>query len=261
MTVIKFIGFFLGWAILTSILPLPSLKNPALWRLWAEVMPLLAMIFFTFVFWFIEYKTGKKIIQLHLFEHPVRGLLLGVFTGAVWLAVSVVGMYLTKSIHFDGTNTVQFFPVWMLAAFLNVVMQELLVRGYLYQMIKQNHNIVAATIATTALFTALHGGAIEAGIIPVCNVLTMSLLMTIVLEYSGSLIAPTMMHFLWNGIGALVLGGVSLAEDYPSLLRTGFTGNDLLSGGACKLEGSLIVLFVNVILIALFLYTMVRKRA
>lgn len=85
--------------------------------------------------------------------------------------------------------------------------------------------------------------------------------MTIVLEYSGSLIAPTVMHFLWNGIGALVLGGVLLAEDYPSWLRTGFTGNDLLSGGACKLEGSLIVLFVNVILIALFLYTMVRKRA
>lgn len=37
-------------------------------------------------------------------------------------------------------------------------MQELLVRGYLYQMLKQKHNIVAATIVTTALFTALHGG-------------------------------------------------------------------------------------------------------
>ena len=113
-------------------------------------------------------------------------------------------------------------------------MQELLVRGYLYQMLKQKHNIVAATIVTTALFTALHGGAFEVGIIPVLNVLTMSLLMTAVLEYSGSIVAPTIMHFLWNGIGALVLGGVSLADDYPNILITTFTGNEILSGGVCK---------------------------
>ncbi len=163
-------------------------------------------------------------------------------------------MYIAKIIHFAGTNSIYLFPVWMLAAFLNVIMQELLVRGYLYQMIKQKHNIVAAVIVTTILFTALHGGAFEAGIIPVLNVFTMSLLMTVVLEYSGSIIAPTIMHFLWNGIGALVLGGVSLADDYPNLLITTFTGNEILSGGACKIEGSIIVLFVNVILIALFIF-------
>ena len=49
-------------------------------------------------------------------------------------------------------------------------MQELLVRGYLYQMIKTKHNIIAATIVSTALFTFMHGGAFEAGIIPVLNV-------------------------------------------------------------------------------------------
>lgn len=51
---------------------------------------------------------------------------------------------------------------------------------------------------TTILFTALHGGAFEAGVIPVLNVLTMNLLMTAVLEYSGSIIAPIIMHFLWT---------------------------------------------------------------
>ena len=109
-----------------------------------------------------------------------------------------------------------------------------------------------AAIITTVLFTVLHGGAFEAGVIPVLNVFTMSLLMIAVLEYSGSIIAPTIMHFLWNGIGALVLGGVSLADDYPSLLVTSFTGNEILSGGICKIEGSVIVLFVNVSLIVLF---------
>ena len=138
-------------------------------------------------------------------------------------------------------------------------MQELLVRGYLYQMLKQKHNIIVATIVTTILFTALHGGAFEAGIIPVLNVLTMSLLMIVVLEYSGSIIAPIIMHFLWNGIGALVLGGVSLADDYPNLFVTTFTGSDILSGGICKIEGSIIVLIVNVILIAFFIFIQKKK--
>ena len=255
-SIIKFIGFFLGWAILTSILPLSSSENPAIWRLWAEITPLLTIIAFTFFFWLME----KKSVRLYLFDNPVKGVTLGVTTGIVWLAIPVLVMYIAKIIHFDGVNSIDLFPVWMLAAFLNVIMQELLVRGYLYQMIKQKHNIVAAAIVTTALFTALNGGAFEAGVVPVLNVFTMSLLMTIVLEYSGSIIAPTIMHLLWNGIGALVLGGVSLADDYPNLLITTFTGNEILSGGACKIEGSIIVLFVNVILIVLFVFLKKQGR-
>lgn len=256
-TIIKFIGFFIGWAILTSILPLSSSENPAIWRLWAEIMPLLAIIVFTLIFWLIE----KKNVRLNLFDNPVKGAALGIIAGIVWLAVPVLVMYIAKIIHFDGTNSINFFPVWMLAAFLNVIMQELLVRGYLYQMIKQKHNIAAAAIVTTALFTVLHGGAFEAGVVPVLNVFTMSLLMTAVLEYSGAIIAPTIMHFLWNGIGALVLGGVSLADDYPNLLITTFTGNEILSGGVCKIEGSIIVLFVNVILIVLFMILKSREES
>lgn len=250
ITVIKFIGFFLGWALLTSILPLSSSEDPAIWRLGAEIMPLLAMIAFTLIFWLIE----KKNVKLHLFDNPVKGMALGVITGIVWLAIPVLIMYIAKIIHFDGTNSINLFLVWMLAAFLNVIMQELLVRGYLYQMIKQNYNIVVAVIVTTILFTLLHGGAFEAGVIPVLNVFTMSLLMTVILEYSGSIIAPTIMHFLWNGIGALVLGGVSLADDYPNLFITTFTGNEILFGGVCRIEGSIIVLFVNVGLTALFMF-------
>lgn len=250
ITVIKFIGFFLGWALLTSILPLSSSEDPAIWRLWAEIMPLLAMIAFTLIFWLIE----KKNVKLHLFDNPVKGMASGVIAGIAWLAIPVLVMYIAKIIHFDGTNSINLFPVWMLAAFLNVIMQELLVRGYLYQMIKQNYNIAVAMIVTTILFTLLHGGAFEAGVIPVLNVFTMSLLMTVVLEYSGSIIAPTIMHFLWNGIGALVLGGVSLADDYPNLFITTFTGNEILFGGVCRIEGSIIVLFVNVGLTALFMF-------
>ena len=151
-------------------------------------------------------------------------------------------------------------PIWILAAILNVVMQELLVRGYLYQMIKQKHNIVAATIVTTTLFTALHGGAFEAGLIPVLNVVTMSLLMTVILEYTGSIIAPIIMHTIWNVVGAIIFGGVSLADDYPHLLNVIFSGNDILSGGSCKIEGNIVVFIMNTLMICLFVILKNRKK-
>ncbi len=249
ITFVECICFFLGWAILSAVLPLSNSDNPALWRLWAEITPLLSIIAFTFIFWIIE----KKIIKLHLFNNPVKGVLLGIITGILWLGLPIIVMKLMKVIEFNGKNDIPLFFVWILAAFLNVIMQELLVRGWLYQVLKQKYNIAISTIVTTALFTLLHGGAFEAGLVPVVNVLTMSLLMTVILEYSGSLIAPTIMHFMWNGIGALVLGGVSLADDYPHLLNMIFSGSKLLSGGECKIEGSIVVLVVNVMLLAVFI--------
>lgn len=249
ITFVECICFFLGWAILSAVLPLSNSDNPALWRLWAEITPLLSIIAFTFIFWIIE----KKIIKLHLFNNPVKGVLLGTITGILWLGLPIIVMKLMKVIEFNGKNDIPLFFVWILAAFLNVIMQELLVRGWLYQVLKQKYNIAISTIVTTALFTLLHGGAFEAGLVPVVNVLTMSLLMTVILEYSGSLIAPTIMHLMWNGIGALVLGGVSLADDYPHLLNMIFSGSKLLSGGECKIEGSIVVLVVNVMLLAVFI--------
>lgn len=249
ITFVECICFFMGWAILSAVLPLSNSDNPALWRLWAEITPLLSIIAFTFIFWIIE----KKIIKLHLFNNPVKGVLLGTITGILWLGLPIIVMKLMKVIEFNGKNDIPLFFVWILAAFLNVIMQELLVRGWLYQVLKQKYNIAISTIVTTALFTLLHGGAFEAGLVPVVNVLTMSLLMTVILEYSGSLIAPTIMHFMWNGIGALVLGGVSLADDYPHLLNMIFSGSKLLSGGEYKIEGSIVVLVVNVMLLAVFI--------
>ena len=88
----------------------------------------------------------------------------------------------------------------------------------------------------------------------------MSLLMTVVLEYTQSLLTPIIMHFLWNSVGAIVLGGVSLADDNPNLLTATFSGNALLSGGIYKMEGSIIVSFVNIVLICLFVFLLIKQK-
>ena len=103
-------------------------------------------------------------------------------------------------------------------------------------------------------------GAFEAGLIPVLNVVTMRLLMTVVLAYTESIIAPVIMHAIWNCVGAIIIGCVSLADDYPHLLNISLNGSNILSGGSCKIEGSVVVLIINILLICLLLLRSKRSR-
>lgn len=251
----KALTFFLGWAVLTGLMPFPDSSNGAIWRFWAELIPLLSAAGFNLLFWLPE----RQALTLHLCTAPLKSAMIGFAAGVLWLGLATGVLLLTGTMHITGYQQVPLLGLWILSALLNTIMQELLIRGYLYQLIKAQYSTAAAAIATTALFTFLHGGALEAGIIPTLNVVTMSLLMGLVLEYTQSLLAPTVMHFLWNCIGGILLGGVSLAEDYPQLCLTGFTGPVLLSGGAPKMEGSIVVLFLNLALIAAFA-ALIQKR-
>ena len=58
---LKTFAFFVGWAICVSILPIPDTKSAAVWRFWAELIPLLSVIGFTIIFWLID----KRNIRLH----------------------------------------------------------------------------------------------------------------------------------------------------------------------------------------------------
>ena len=245
--VTKFIVFFIGWALCIGF-DIPF-NDPVLWRLGAEAIPLAVIIIFSIIFWLIE---KREFPIAMMTNHSFKNILEGIAVGSVWLGSAILILVLTHSISFVGTNPVRLLPVWMFACFLNTIMQELLARGYLYQLIKKNYNPFAATVVTTILFTLMHGGAFEAGVIPVLNVITMSIFMTVALEYTQSILVPIMLHFIWNGVGAIILGGVSLASDYPSLLQVSYSGNTFLSGGICKIEGSIVVLFLNLLFIIIF---------
>lgn len=253
---LKTIIFFMGWVICVSVMHIPDTESAVLWRFWAELIPFLAIVGITIILWLID----KRKIQLHLVGKPVYNIVLGCIIGAVWLGTSVGILSLIGVIHIDGNNQISMFWLWILSAFINTIMQEMLVRGYLYQMLKSNYNIGLAVIVSTGLFTFAHGGAFEAGILSVLNVITMSLFVTAVLEYTDSLIAPIVIHFLWNGIGAIILGGVSMAEDYPHLFNMVISGNQILSGGSCKIEGSVVVFFMNLILMMGFVVAKKKRK-
>lgn len=254
---IKYLLFFMGWTMVLVAAPDIEFKEPAFLRLYYEVKPLVIVLLFTLVFvWGIE----KRKIKIPLWSDFYRTTFIGIIAGVFWLGSAVGILYLTGTMSFHGVNTVNYLWVWILASLLNVFTQELLIRGYLYQLCKHHYNTIVAAIVTTIVFTALHGGAFEAGPIAVFNVLTMSVFVSVLLEYTGTLWAPILVHFLWNAIGSIILGGFNLALDYPKLLDCTFAGNALLSGGDYKLEGSIVVLLLNSALTVFFFILLKKKQ-
>lgn len=247
ITIVKIVVFFIGWAVLSGIIDIPS-DNPAVWRFFAELIPLAVMILFTVAFWLIE----KKTINIPIKENIGKGTLSGIVIGIIWIGAAAAILIFSKQLEIIGKNEISLLWLWILSAFLNVIMQELLVRGYIYQLLKERFNLPTALIVTTAIFTFMHGGAFEAGVIPVINVVTMCLFTTALYESEKTILAPIMAHSIWNIIGALILGGVSLADDYPSILTMTASTNKLLSGGTYKIEASIVVTILNVVLMGIF---------
>ena len=70
---VKTIIFFIGWAIVASIIPVPKFTNPAIWRFFAELIPFLSVVAFTLIFTIIE----KRKIPLCLINKPVKDALFG----------------------------------------------------------------------------------------------------------------------------------------------------------------------------------------
>ncbi len=253
MTGLKIIVFFSAWVMLISMTD-TDFSNPVLWRFFAELIPLVMIVVLTFLFLKIE----KKTVRIPIKDNIGKGMVVGIIVGFLWICVPAYLLFTLKQLLITNINEIPYIWIWIVSAFMNVVMQELLVRGYIYQLLKVKHNLSMAVIITTLLFTLLHGGAIGAGVIPVINVITMCLFTTVLYESEGTLMAPIFAHAIWNIFGAIVIGGVNLAEDYPSIMDLSVSVNNIISGGNCKIEGSIIVTIMNLMLSAVF-YNKYRK--
>ena len=261
----KALAFLVLWGVLLSIMVIPAVNEPcflegnsSLLRLWWEFIPLCALLLITATFVCL---VEKNKINVSLLTNPLRNTFWGVVLGCVWIGGAILALFLMGNITPGNKNYIPFLAVWFLAVLLNAVMQEYLVRGYLFSLLKEKYNIAVAVIITTVLFTALHGGAFEAGAVAVLNVITMSVFVSLLLIYTKSLLAPIIVHFIWNGVGCLVFGVVLLADDYPSIWNSIISGGNLFSGGSAKIEGSIIVFIINALLITFMVYLLKKQQA
>ena len=258
----KAFGFFILWGLSITVIMIPVIAKPAFLngnaaflRLWWELIPLLGILLATGIFaWGVE----KNRIKIPILKKPIKNTIIGLLLGCLWFGVTILFLFLIGVLTIGEKNNVPYLPIWFIAVLLNVIMQNYLVRGYLFSLFKEKYNTATAVIITTILFTALHGGAFEAGLVAVLNVITMSVFVSLLLIHTESLLTPIIVHFTWNSVGRLVFGVVSMADDYPNIWTCNLSGNNLISGGVFKIEGSIVVLAVNLVLITLMIFLLKR---
>jgi membrane protease YdiL (CAAX protease family) len=194
-------------------------------------------------------------------------LLVGALLGAAIFAVPMAvlcGMGAARFAPELSGLSLRAVAIGLLVCFFNVVTQEVLVRGYLFQEFWEKYGAWVATIVTTALFLALHTAAISNGVpglVAGANIVLASLLLSLAYVRTGALWLPIGIHLGWNGLQGPVLGinvtGSNLGFGHWSFFS--FPGESLLTGGNMGVEGGLAGLIGPTVGLAIVALTIKRR--
>ena len=256
VNIYKTLFFFDLSIVIAYYLPTIRAKNAAMQSLWREGIFLAVMIVFTFIFKRVVERNRLKIFNT---SNKLRHYSIGLITGLVPSAFTVLVLMLIRKMKFSGINRPGHTLIWLAAIFLNVLATELLLRGYLFRLYRRYYGFAAVAVVIMLLYISLNPGIFKHGIIYPANMLLNNFILFLLAEYSYSLLAPVTAHFAYNAVSSLVLGSLSLYAEKPYLLKFTFSGNKILSGGSVRLEGSIIMLIAQLAICAYFIVKL-RKR-
>jgi len=119
--------------------------------------------------------------------------------------------------------------------------EEWLIRGYIYHALRQRWRRSVSVLVSALLFAALHGLNPDFSAAALLNTFLVGVILTFLVERSGSLWSATLAHGVWNfAVSCLVSLPVSGVR-FPHLLALSVDGPALLTGGGFGPEGSLLL--------------------
>ncbi len=155
--------------------------------------------------------------------------------------------YVVLLIVFGAFPVVSFESVGILSVivilFLNSFAEELLFRGVIFQALIEGIGEIAAALIISLIFAALHLFNPDASVISTFNSFLFSLLMSYAFIRTRSIIAVTLLHFLWNIFQVVILGWAVSGFLYTESLLY-FPKENLpnwLSGGDYGIEATFVI--------------------
>lgn len=238
--------------------------SPTTARLYADIVTAVTILAAT---WFMtRFIDHRPFLTIGLaFDHVGRDFVVGLVVGSVWLGVSVGTAWGAGW----ASPVVPIGFAWpalvgaAIAMLFNVVAQELLLCGFIFQTIRRQSNVVIAIGVSAVLFAGYHAGAFHGEWLPVVNVFAAGLLFCLAYVITNNLWLPISIHFAWDVLLGPVLG---LTESGNSGLGGGWKmfdvkGPAIFTGGTFGLEGGLIVtLTVSIFIASMYLFQRQKIR-
>ncbi|HVS64267.1 MAG TPA: type II CAAX endopeptidase family protein [Thermoanaerobaculia bacterium] len=244
--------FFVVFGLMGALFIVPFASVLSAWRdmfpirvqMYGDVTVAVAMLASTWIM--TRFVDGRPFLTIGFAPSQApRDLAAGLAVGAVWLAMSVGAAWLAgwASPRFPVTGSSSQLLGTLTALLFNILTQQLLLCGYIFQTIRARTSFTVALLVSAALFSALHAGAFHGTWLPFVNVFGAGALFCLAYGITGNLWFPIGIHFAWNSLLGPVLGLTVSGSDQLSIGWRVFQveGPALFTGGAFGLEGGLVV--------------------
>jgi membrane protease YdiL (CAAX protease family) len=203
---------------------------------------------------------GKERIRIRIFTKFSRDMGIALLIGIV-LVGGIVGLYfLLGSIVFSGGSFFDYWYIWILLVVLNILIQEILLRGYVFSLLESKFGAVCAIAITSLLFLPLNGVALASGTMAILFAVFVNVLWGLLRYYTGSIGAPILAHLIWGLAGGLMLGGVHVVSGQPSYWDVTLIGVDLFSGNNAGFGQSAVSIVVIIVLLDL-LFILIQDKS
>ncbi len=197
-------------------------------------------------------------------KKAVSSLLAGALLGLVILSLVGITIKLIGGVNIEYVYQSSFLiPILIGLLFFAFqgFWEELIFRSYLMTHFAKKMGIPIAILVSSVLFTLIHALNPGMTVVPVVNLMTFSVVFSLVYLVTGNLWLTGLFHSLWNFSQGVIFGalvsGVSLKETVFKSIPA--TDNTLISGGNFGFEGSIVTTIVGVVLI-IILFSMAKKR-
>ncbi|HEM4403687.1 TPA: CPBP family intramembrane metalloprotease [Streptococcus suis] len=193
-----------------------------------------------------------------------KDFLLGWGIGAAMLTTCTLIMWGLGAIEFTSiqfsTKLVGEFIILILAWSIQGTTEEILTRGWMFSSLSAKHNIPIGIIVSSLFFTFLHLGNNAISLIPILDLTLFAVLACLIMLKTGNIWVIGSLHAAWNCFqGNVFAFPVSGTDAGQAFVQIGITGPEWLSGGKFGVEGSVISLLVQGIMISWLVYDLYFK--
>ncbi len=228
------------------------------------LLVVVAVLVATYLLLLTEKGVGWSALYLDRPALNGRKISLGLAAGALGIGIPSVLLLVSRELAVRTTAA----GSWINAAAFDVIffalaaaMEELVVRGYLFSLLRRQWGWRTAVIATSLLFGALHLHNPGVNAESVVNVTLAGIFLGAIVLVTRSLYAAIAAHFAWNWtMAAIFHSAVSGASIPAPNYLTVDNGPDWLTGGAWGPEGGIAATAAMLILIFYF-YKRGQRRA
>ncbi|WP_156021731.1 CPBP family intramembrane glutamic endopeptidase [Streptococcus ruminantium] len=171
-----------------------------------------------------------------------------------------VGAVTISKVNFTPTLLAQFLII-MIAWSIQGTTEEILVRGWMFPSLSAKHNIPVGIIASSLFFAAIHLGNNAISFISLVDLFLFGVLTCLIMLKTGNIWVISGIHAAWNCFqGNVFAFPVSGSDTGAAFLEVNTKGPEWLSGGQFGVEGSVISLLVQGVMIAWLIYDLYFKN-